>query len=282
MRRLARDGVSARRLLSVLGVAALLVTAGCGGLLGGDGAPGDQTGPPFDADRLPDGVQTDGSVNATQLVAAHDAALSGESFTLEYNLTQAFTTENQTREVVAVQRTRVDGEGQYVTSFRQSSGVDLRQTTWGNESVAVSRVNATGGTSYRRLPPERVRGNLSGRAFLQQFLSVGSYTVESASEDRVVLTAEAPSEDAAAQLGPRTTSVDGYDGRVVVDGEGRVQSFEGSIAVTLQQDVQGEITVAVALSDRGSTTVERPEWVSEALAQTDAPGALAPLQPDGR
>lgn len=277
-----RDGGSSgRRILSVVAVALLLVTAGCGGSTGGTPTPTagptntatdtETTGPTTTvAGDRPPGVAADGSVNVTRLVAAHDSALTGEAFTVEVNLTRTLTRNGTTQQIVGVQRSKSNGEGEFLTSFRQQAEFDIRQTTWGNESVAVARANASGQIRYQRADPDRIRDNLTAGVFAEQFLSAGQFTLDSTESDgeRFVLTATATSEDLSERLGRQVTTVENYQGRVVVDRRGRIREFQVTFDVTLTSGAEGEIEVRMDLSGVGSTTVERPEWVSEGLEQT--------------
>ncbi|PSQ59949.1 hypothetical protein BRD18_02330 [Halobacteriales archaeon SW_7_71_33] len=285
---------SYRSALAVVAVALLLVVAGCGEA--GDGAlptteptattqttqateptattstvrtVEGETEPPFSAERLPPGVETDGSVAVGRLAAAHDEALAGSSFALELNFSRTVTAaDGSTRRLVTSQRTRADGNGEFLLRFVNPQA-GLQQTTWGNDSTVVSRVVTSETVSYRNADPEAVRANLSARPFVEQFLSVGDYSVAVAGEDRVLLTATEASDDAADRIGEGVSSVDDYRGRVVVDSTGRVRSLSVDADVSLGEGGSATLGVSVALSGLGSTDVERPEWVEEALRQTD-------------
>ncbi len=284
-------------MVSVVAVVVLVVTAGCGALGGGDGGAGGPTAtptqeqtttdgpgtptavgttvsgdtePPFDAERLPPGVATDGSVNVTRLGFAHEDALSGSAFTVRLNLTRAITVNGTTQQSVATQVARTDGSGEFVSAFSQEGRFTLAQTTWGNESVAVARVNASGSVRFQRADPDVVRGNITARRFVDQFMGLGNYTVAVAGEDRVVLTTEEPAAGVADELGDQVTDVASYTGRVVVDRQGRVRSMEASIVAELANGGRADIALQMGVGDIGETTVERPEWVPEALNETDS------------
>jgi hypothetical protein len=290
------------RLLGVVAVATLLVTAGCGGVFGGDGAtptaaptstaaPPDgtdstapptvddttevegQTEPPFPADRLPPGVETDGSVDLGRLTEAHRNSLDGAAFTLGLNLSRRLVAaDGNTTRIDAVQRARTDGS-QYLTTFRQEGRFVLAQTTWGNDSVAVARVDTGDGVRYQRAQPDVVQGNLSGVRFARQFAENATYTVAVVGEDRVVLTADSAAPGLAGQIGTTVTNVTSYDGRLVVDQEGRIRQFDAVVAVELQGGT-GTVDATMRLSAVGTTTVERPGWVSEALSGSGVGGRL--------
>jgi hypothetical protein len=278
---------SLRTVLAVVAVALLLVVAGCGG----DGTASTtteptttqptteptqpprttiegETEPPFSAERLPPGVATDGSVDVSRLAAAHAEALAGASFALDLNLTRTVAVNGSTRRVAASQRTLTDGDGEFLLRF-ENPQVGIGQTTWGNDSTAVSRVTAQGSTSYRPADPALVRENLSARPFVDQFLAAGAYSVAVAGEDRVLLTADAPRTDAADRIGGSVSAVDAYEGRAVVDRQGRIRHLSVNADVSLANGGSATLDVSIGLSGLGSTDVERPEWVAEALRRTD-------------
>lgn len=281
------DDARRRTALATVAVAALLATAGCAGVFGGDGAttptPDDPGGPGTAtatdpggdggdggtaAGDLPPGVSGDG-VDAAALVAAHEESLLGESFENRLTLDRTQSRGDQSRRQRIVQTNRLGEDGTYLTRFNQTAGMRIVQTTWGNDSVALSNVTLRDRTQYQRRDPAVVRPNLTASPFVEQFVRMGDYAVEGRDGATVTLTANGPAADAG--MGPNRT-VERYEGTVVVDSEGRIQRMDVEVVVVADGGTRTELTVRFGLVDVGETTVERPGWVPEAVEAVSGSG----------
>jgi len=286
--------------LAVLALAALTATAGCMGILGGGGSstptatptdgssgpttttadaptatstPTDEGGDGGAANgSLPPGITNDGRFDPAPLLVAHKERLSGSSYTMVIQVSRSVETGDGTRNSSDQQVTRVGGDGTFLTRLVRRARFPLTQATWGNGSVAVAQLKVGNRTEYRRRDVERVRGNLTGQGFVQQFLQLGNYSVEriNRSSNQVVLSASGSPDDAG--IGPNA-SVESYDGTMVVDFQSRVRRLTANATVQTARGQSAQLQASYVLSAIGRTTVERPDWVEAALDETDPLGS---------
>lgn len=270
---------------SVLAIALLVLLAGCGGVLGGDGGdggdgtispsptPGQPTptptteGPESVVDSYPAGVTDDGRLtNVSALVAGHHEALADDTYRAELRLEQVQSDGNATSERVSDQTVRV-GDGAYRTDIttERSASPTFEATSWSNGSVAVRRVTVGDDPRYQRLDARRFVAQLSGRETLQGFVALGNYSVERVSgtggETFVTLTAD---EYAG---GAGSAEIEAFDSTLVVDGEGRIRELDVHVE-TLQNGTSVTVDFHYELTRLGDVTVDRPDWIETALAES--------------
>lgn len=257
------------------GVLFVVLTGGLGGG-GGDDAPGSVA--EITAEDLPPGVtKGSGVTDPKALAEAHNGSLRGRSYEMTLTVDATTSAEGRSREVRQVQTARVGGDGTFVTSFSQKGRVSFSRTVWGNDSVALERIAQGDQERFDTTDLTRVRRNVSGHVVLGEVLAVGNFTVENVSqrdgETVFTLRADGPAEDGAEEM-DSVESVSSFSGTVLVGGDGVVHELIVEMNFT---DRRGRRTTAVfefSVESIGSTGVERPDWVSRALARTDA--ALRP------
>lgn len=243
-----------KRIVASVLVAALLALAGCVGSLPG-------TGPTLDDVEYPNGV-SDGGVNATALVDAHEAGLENRSFTLEMTLTGASENESQSyavRNAVSADRSRM------LAHTNTSTGTtDVYFTA----DRVYQRSVLDGRTSYdvrerTSRAPQAAPGPLTGVRFLRQYLSTANFTPTGVTVDDgttlIVLTA-----DTASLVNNSMTNVTRFDARVLVDERGVVHRATLDYAAVSAdgETISGSTTLRV--TDIGETTVTEPDWLDEA------------------
>lgn len=289
-----------RRVATVVGVCLLAVLAGCGAF-GGDSGPDRQTfGAPersdsptavqrttASSDPFPPGVSESGSVDPSDLVSGHTAALEGRSLTVRDRVVQRFEgyggVRYRSRETA---RYGIGGRyldrrvgGQAVPVFGGKSG---RVRFWSNGTAAVRAVTVGNETTYRGSAPTRATDRTGSDRLLTLFS-----TLEPELEERrvlngteeFVLRAErrvVPGDDPIRPTVAFSSLEDPRDivftARVTADGV--VRSYNLSFLASV-----GNRTVRVIESRRfvevGNTTVPRPPWVDRAIesvcSETEVP-----------
>lgn len=228
-----------------------------------------------DEEHLPDGITKDGVTDAGAAAQEHRDALSDVSYTLE--LTAVREVEGASGEPVEVtQQLRNDGDGTILTTIDRRGSAPYSLSIWTNESMAVRQVNRNGETSYSRPDASDIRQGATGSGTIREVLAAGVFEPTEVKDDgewRVVLTAEEPTTDAAEALG--VESVSEFSGTVEIDAEGRVRAMEVEMTFTDTRGNRITQTLTQRVTDVGSTTVERPDWFDEAVAQTGG-GRLIP------
>jgi hypothetical protein len=288
-----RSDRTGRGVLLVLATVVLVASAGCLGFLGGDGGSDERptatrtatatetatptatgtatrtptpTGTPVPGERPP-GVGQYGSLNASRLVAAHDDALSGTTYTVRFSVNRSVRAGDEVRNDSQLQTNRIGSDGALLTNYTRRLGGDVavRENVWTNGSVAANRSAIRGETRYDRPSTDSIRRTVSGTRFLEQYLEVGDFSVHSVDRDtgRVTLTASGPAEDPES-LEPGTT-VEAFSGTVVVGTDGRVYGVDITANFTTEDGTQAGILVRYDLSGIGDTAVPRPGWVETAL-----------------
>jgi hypothetical protein len=253
--------------------------AGCN--LGAPAGPADTadtvTPAPVPEQRYPPGLTTTGIDNATALAAAHAAAVRNRSVTVGYlerttlpNGTDVTRTESRlvlgpdwTRFLGSTNRSGVRATPVRLTAFVNRSGVFTREARDGE--LRYDRDDSPSG------PPTRL---LVGRV-ATLLGSLDRPTVRRASEDPVRFRVQGEVRNAAEVL--RLEPTGSPTMVAVVDGEGVVRQLR----VTYETDsprVDGPVRAVerIEVRDLGTTTVERPAWVADAVAavRADRPAGL--------
>jgi len=229
-----------------------------------------------DEDDLPDGVTKDGVQDPQAAAEDHEASLSGVSYTLEL---QGETELEDGQTFTLDQTVRSDGEGTILISAERSGSGAFTIDIWTNGTVGYRKVVRGGDPVYETTTPGQIQDRSTATSTVQQLLEAGEFRpIDVRNEDGeqlVVLSATSPTRNAADALG--VESVSAFSGNVTVDSDGQVHSIDVEFTATdarsgeFTQRLTGEVT------DLGSTTVERPDWVSEAVDQTG--GMIHPPAP---
>lgn len=262
-----------------LAVAVLLVLAGCNAP-GADPTPAASVTPapvpddpttPTPSGQLAPGVGAE-AVNAGRLASAHERTLSRSSYTVNQTQRQTFANGTVRSRYVTVARFAA-APGRFAVTLRQTDRRDGRPVTrsvrrFGDGERTYEAVTENGTTTYGQLrwpdgslrDPRRVYpGNLTNARSIARLFSL----VEMRPVDR--------SENGTVRLRSRTNvslpPLSNVSVTAVVSRRGVVRSYR----VTYRTVRAGEpvaTTVAVSYSRVGTTTVERPGWVSEARNAT--------------
>lgn len=223
----------------------------------------------LDDEDLPDGITTTGVHNASAAAADHRASLSDTSFTLHLQANR--TTGDGGSGVTLNQTVRSDRDGDILMRAERTGSRTVSQTVWTNGSVAVRRVTRNEDSVYQRIPPREVQRGATGRIIIEQILAAGDFqpdeVITREGTQLVVLRADRSTGNAASALGVQ--SVSSLTGTVLVDADGRVHSMSVEFTYTNDQGVEVHQSLTQRLSGVGSTTVERPSWVSDALASSE-------------
>lgn len=239
-------------------------------------SPPDSVAELDDEEDLPDGITKDGVQDAGAAANDHRESLSDSSYTLEFRAVREV--EGGSGDPLEVEQTvRADGDGTILTRIERRGSSPYTMSIWTNESLAVRQVERNGETSYQRVDARGIREGATGSTTIAEVLSAGEFEpTDVTTEDGrqlVVLTATEPSGDAADTLG--VESVSSLSGTVKVDREGRVHSLDVEFKFTDTRGNRITQTLSQDLVDVGSTSVDRPAWVPEAIRQT-GDGRLGP------
>lgn len=268
-----------RRTFAALGVALLVVTAGCSGMLG-DENPATTTGEDATSTAtttertdpsevsLPSGVTEAGLQNVSALLAAHNRSLDGAAYSASVDIGG-------------------DGQQASVAVTRGADATRLRVETagttiqgWKQGPRTVTAQTADGQTRYRYAYGDL--GGSFGSGFqmysgitdvvVGTYLTAGDYNttgvVTRDGTTLVELTAERANQTAIERVSSGNTTVESFAATALVDRNGVVHSLEAN----LTQTVNGETrtgTVDYELTDLGSASPAEPDWLGE-VPQLDA------------
>lgn len=248
----------------------MLVLAGCNGIAGSNEAtettieettaetPTETTqpAPTLDDVDFPPGV-SESSVS-TDLVSAHSLSLSGESFTVDTEVSFGSSTSVTTTKVA-------DGTALATTENDRGERVQ-----WANDSATYSRVTENGETSYATGSQTFDRERFMQYYRMETFVEAGAYepTEVVVRDETPLIRIEATETDDAAAIQDRygAESVESFESTMLVDEDGRIHEMETTF--TYDQDGRTNTqTVAMTTRDVGETSVERPDWVATAADQ---------------
>lgn len=239
-----------RRASLAVALCLMLAMSGCSFLPGsGDGgaAPGVEDGELADVDAL---------------LEAHESALTESGYSHDLTVNQTAASENGTVETSQRQRMEVaPGASQYLRQVLYGS--QGRIVAWGNESVEYQRIESGGSTQYRQSSPESATA-MTGVNALRPLLSGPFEVVDTEESDgRTLVTLESTGEPSHENAFPsNTTSVDSFDARVVVDGDGRIHELSASAEYQVDGEA-GSYEFTYELTSASDPGVERPDWVAD-------------------
>ena len=255
-----------RRTFAAVVLALLLALSGCSALSGVGGTPTADSG--LSPDDAPPGVSAERGTleNASALLDAHTGTLAESGFRFELATNATVVQQGETRQVRRRQVTQgAPGVDQYnYTTFNPASRIDV----WGNRSVQAAKFRLGDQVRYQRGEPASAT-TLTGQNLFRRYLTSGEWAVTNVTEREgsttlVTLTSSTPPTDAGAV--PRNaTDVRDYEGRIVVDEDGRIYEFEASGAYTIDGD-EGSFHVRYVLRSLSDPGVTKPGWVSDALS----------------
>lgn len=222
---------------------------------------------------LPPGVTQSGVADASALVEAHTAALERTGFIVTSRgqatiVRQGTLVEAKTQERAAVEANRT---AYRATRRDEASFYSREEEAWYDAdagSQAQSRHVKTPGETERRTRDPHPIGALTGKAVLENHLRGGDFTVSNTETvnggTRVTLVANSVENETAVltALPDAAQEVTAYEGRAVVDEQGRVHSF----TATVEYVIRGErrtYEVDYQIQQIGDVTVQRPPWVND-------------------
>jgi hypothetical protein len=282
-------------------IVALVVLAGCGGVLGDDGGSSDVetvTPAPVPTDeptptpvpQLAPGLTGQGIENASALAAAHEAALRNRSFTSWTNYTIRYRNGTLYRRSNASVRVAGGGRGRVLAEYkygqeRANESRFARYDIWIGDERAVSALTYTNGTTtYRNetsvFVTPRVFTRIAGlgatkNPFNGSETRIIGKTMRNGIERYRVAIREPSVLPRLPGLERSQSRVDGTEwtlinATAVIDANGLVREFDMTYAAETESGGDVEVTYTVRRSAIGNTTTERPPWYDEAVAATNA------------
>lgn len=253
------------RAVSIVGIATLLLVAGCLSTPASPGSPTDT--PTTDGPVAVPGVDDGELTNASALIEATEQTVRYKGAVVQLN--SSFGTEQYDRRLVVTP----GGTPLTLSGVRTVGETSRRLELWSNSSVYAVRVDTANGTDYRTHP----QGYAIERVFaeIEASLQAGSYAVsnESTDDGRTVLVADTYSPDGD---GPYD-EVQSFDARAVVDEAGVVHELTVSATTT-----SGERGTVFELVRLGTERVHQPAWVADLPATAWLHPELAVDVHDGR
>jgi hypothetical protein len=263
---------------AALGLVLVVLLAGCNGLTGPgtnatDATNGTVTSGTVAAGGFPTGVSESGAADTDALERANRRALAETGFQSELLWNVTVTSGSRTQQIGQrfVTQAGAGGEPYRTQLIQQSRQVSAQVETWSNESVryryAVQQSQFRGrqSTAARAYDPEPTPQN-GAVGTLFTIVDWGNYTTESvaATDDgrRITLTA------GTGATGNEQTTIQNYDGEVVVDASGRVHEATITLNLTTARGAQSNSTLTYQLEETGDRQVAAPNWLPTVLAST--------------
>jgi hypothetical protein len=263
-----------------LAMAALVVLAGCGGVLDSGAGPADGTTTvSVDPGSLPDGVTEDGITNTSQLAQSHAAGLSETGFSASYELIVTLQTPQGTREQEISQMVRASsGMTHFFVNATNAQGTQSANTQyWGNDSIGLTRNQVGNQTTFQKLPDSLDRANrFTLAASLSQLLNVGDYGITATEsvdgETRFTLSANSVNSSfgSGSPGGIDASNVSNVSSSVVVDESGIIHAFDLSFNASAASG-NAQYKVSFEVTGTSDVSISSPSWIGDALANvTDA------------
>ncbi len=252
-----------RRHFAVLGVVFLVVLAGCSGLPmsddGSDAPLNDTEGDaPTDELTYPAGYDESGVANASEVLAAHDAAIADRPTQAQTTIRLTIPGEDGEETVQQLSmETRTDGTGAEYARIELTESV--AETYRSGDGVVYTRIDDGENVQYEAdeiETPDAVSLGTFGEA-----LAAADLSLDSVSEDdprRLTYSGSGV-------LDEETTfgDVEDVETEVVVDEDGAIHSITVSYTVPDGADVEASFEF-----EYDDVTVEEPDWLDEAAETT--------------
>lgn len=262
----------ARSARSAVALAALVALAGCAALGVGSGSPTPATATPQWPATMPPGVTTEGVEEPLALARAHTSALVGGSFAYRSTL-EASTVDGVPLGTVTTVH-RVDADGRFVHASRVEGVVPpsygrLRAVdAYSNGTVTVVRFRTDG--RNRTLVSSADEAALSaygvvGKGTLYSLVAATDPTVRGTLRRGGTTYLHLKGENGTVRLG--VTEATNASFEALVAPSGLVQRYALAYHANVSSDAgwEGRLVRTTVYDDVGETTVERPDWVAEAL-----------------
>lgn len=287
-----------RQLLAVITVALLVATAGCAGILGGDGngdENGDENGNDLPPQQNPGEDETvysqTGSFDGERLAANHSATLrSADSFRLTYEIDHSGAYEETTTLLMELdkannegyQRGAIDHQDQSLTrevytnddtSYHRIEVDDMRPTydkaTAPYDDASFDPIlNETVG---QQAELESIFTQIDGIDWTQQGtdqyqgVTVTKYEADTAGIEEFLADASLTANE-----DQSISTVESGSATLLVTPDGTVRYFELDVSGTNPDGEQQSLTITIQYPDIGSTTVNTPDWLDEAESETSS------------
>lgn len=262
----------ARSARSAVALAALVALAGCAALGVGSGSPTPATATPQWPATMPPGVTTEGVEEPLALARAHTSALVGGSFAYRSTL-EASTVDGVPLGTVTTVH-RVDADGRFVHASRVEGVVPpsygrLRAVdAYSNGTVTVVRFRTDG--RNRTLVSSADEAALSaygvvGKGTLYSLVAATDPTVRGTLRRGGTTYLHLKGDNGTVRLG--VTEATNASFEALVAPSGLVQRYALAYHANVSSDAgwEGRLVRTTVYDDLGETTVERPDWVAEAL-----------------
>lgn len=261
-----------RNPIAAVAVAALIVLAGCGGVLNG----GDASGPStieVDPGALPAGVSQDGITNGSQLAKSHAAGLSDTGFTADYSLSVVLSTQQGNREQRVTQKVKATpGLTNFWVNATTVRGPQTAITQyWGNESLGLARSVISNQTRYRKLPESVDRETrFTLAATLDQLIRIGDYGITGKEEvnGKTQFTLQANSVNSSFGSGSSggidASNISNVSSTMVVDSDGVIHEFHLTFNATTPTG-EAFYSVSFEVKTRSDVSISKPAWINDAL-----------------
>lgn len=267
------DSTPAPELVAVVALAALVVLAGCGALQGGPTAgPGDEaTTPDVSGVTFPPGVNASGVTDVGTLLAAHRTAMADSGFVYRFDHRMVTELPNGTT-VTDIETSGEVRATRNLTATRESVERTAPDTetvaAWSNASAGFQRVAAANTTYERTGPATRV---VTTHYLVRNLVARDTWNVTGVADggSRIVLR----SDNRTDTVGGREIS-DAVDGRMVLDGRGRILRLTVTVGTREYSEQQEDSvfhtrTYDFEVTQVGNVSVTAPGWVDEARNATD-------------
>jgi hypothetical protein len=271
-----------RRALGMILIAALVVLAGCSGVLGGGGGgPTETVTPaavptdeptPTPAPRLAPGITGEGIENPSVLVAAHKSFFENRSFTIRWNSTALAANGSVLNRETSMIYVGPPDEGFRIPSERNDSGDDLSSETgpvstewWsGGERVFLKQTYANGTTAYDRVgtDAERFRNSLAtwGIFSLESFGTANTTITEQFTRNGRTLYR--------VRGAARTEEWGNMSLKLLVDSRGIIYETRTAREIPFSYNISRSVVKTQFVAVNQTDAPERPSWVDDALNQT--------------
>jgi hypothetical protein len=265
-----------RRLAAV--VAVLVLTAGCNAFAGTGGqgpastptltpapVPTDSAETPSVVAALPPGIHQNGTVDVSHLASAHEATLSGRTYTWTYRQVQR-SAETDRVSVNLTRRVFVGANASLVVDERSSLGVSgaQRVSRYLTEERGYLREVGLDGTSYADYEDPRSAASYTlVDDLFESFLGDNTFQMQLLErEGRELLRLYAPPGPPPQGLFALRDSVSEFTVTAYVRPTGFVRSLTVSYLTSTPSGPDERVSVTLSYTDVGETTVTRPDWVS--------------------
>lgn len=250
----------------VISVVAVVLLAGCSGLVGngGNGTPAPESPSEFE---YADGFSSEGITDGQAAVASYDTAVQAQG---NYTGSYQYTVDGEDGETVVSGEYRVDFEDEQalrIVEVNAPSANGTSESYYGDgQQYNRSSYNGRYGTvsaSNRTFPETELTASEAIEPFLRN-ASDYETTLEQRNNESVVVYETTDVDNAGSFLGVDSDgNVTAFDARFAVDSDGLIHTAEYELTYLID-GTERTVDMTFEVSSLSETTVERPSWVDEA------------------